>query len=110
MNGSYFANHYSVDDPNPAVQKFVSDYKARYKAVPDALAALAYDAARILADAIRRANATSGDKLRDAIAATKDFPGVTGRITLNADRNPIKPAVMLRIENGRFVYVETLSP
>ena len=110
LNGSYFANHYSVDDPNPAVQKFVGDYRARYKAVPDALAALGYDAARILADAMRRAGSTAGEKVRDALAATKDFPGVTGKITLNADRNPIKPAVMLRIENGRFVYVETLNP
>ena len=110
LNGSYFANHYSVDDPNPAVQKFVGDYRARYKAVPDALAALGYDAARILADAMRRAGSTAGDKVRDALASTKDFPGVTGKITLNADRNPIKPAVMLRIENGRFVYVETLNP
>jgi branched-chain amino acid transport system substrate-binding protein len=110
LNGSYFANHYSVDDPSPAVQKFVGDYRARYKAVPDALAALGYDAARILADAMRRAGSTAGEKVRDALAATKDFPGVTGKITLNADRNPIKPAVMLRIENGRFVYVETLNP
>jgi len=110
LNGCYFANHYSVDDPNPAVQKFVGDYNARYKAVPDALAALGYDATRILAAAIRRAGSTAGEKVRDALAATKDFPGVTGRITLNADRNPIKPAVMLRIENGRFVYVETLKP
>ena len=110
LNGSYFANHYSVDDPNPAVQRFVGDYRARYKTVPDALAALGYDAARILADAMRRAGSTAGEKVRDALAATKDFPGVTGKITLNADRNPIKPAVMLRIENGRFVYVETLNP
>lgn len=110
LNGCYFANHYSVDDPNPAVQKFVGDYKARYRAVPDALAALGYDATRILANAIRRAGSTAGEKVRDALAVTKDFPGVTGRITLNADRNPIKPAVMLRIENGRFVYVETLKP
>jgi len=110
LNGSYFANHYSVDDPNPAVQRFVGDYRARYKAVPDALAALGYDAARILADAMRRAGSTAGEKVRDALAVTKDFPGVTGKITLNADRNPIKPAVMLRIENGRFVYVETLNP
>ena len=59
---------------------------------------------------MRRAGSTAGDKVRDALASTKDFPGVTGKITLNADRNPIKPAVMLRIENGRFVYVETLNP
>ena len=110
LNGSYFANHYSVDDPSPAVRKFVDGYTSRYKSAPDALAALGYDAARVLADAMRRAGSTSGEKVRDALASTKDFPGVTGRITLNADRNPIKPALILRIENGRFVYVETLNP
>ena len=110
LNGSYFANHYSVDDPNPEVQRFVNEYKARFRAVPDSLAALGYDAARILADAIRRAGSTAGDKVRDALATTKDFSGVTGKITLNADRNPIKPAIMLRIENGRYVYVEKLNP
>ena len=79
LNGCYFSNHYATDDPNPAVQKFVNDYKAKYGQLPDALAALAYDAARILADAMtaRRARPTA-TKVRDAIAATKDFPGVTG--------------------------------
>jgi branched-chain amino acid transport system substrate-binding protein len=110
LNGSYFANHYSVDDPRPAVRKFVGDYTKRYNAVPDALAALGYDAARILADAMRRAGSTSGEKVRDALATTKDFPGVTGTITLNKDRNPIKAALILKIENGRFVSVETVNP
>jgi branched-chain amino acid transport system substrate-binding protein len=110
LNGCYFSNHYSVDDPAPAVQKFVADYRKRYNQTPDALAALGYDAARILADAITRAGATSGDKIRDALAATKSFQGVTGEITINSERNAVKPAVVLKIENGKFVYVDTIKP
>jgi branched-chain amino acid transport system substrate-binding protein len=110
LNGCYFSNHYSVDDPSPAVQKFVADYRKRFNQTPDALAALGYDAARILADAMTRAGSTSGDKVRDALLATKDFQGVTGQITINAERNAVKPAVVLKIENGKFVYVDTIKP
>jgi branched-chain amino acid transport system substrate-binding protein len=110
LNGCYFSNHYSTDDPNPAVQKFVNDYKGKYGQVPDALAALAYDAARVLADAMTRANSTDGAKVRDAIAATKDFPGVTGTITINKERNAVKPAVILKVENGKYLLVETITP
>ena len=78
--------------------------------MPDALAALGYDAARILADAIGRAGSTDGAKIRDAIAATKDFAGVTGTITINADRNAVKPAVVLKVENGKYLLVETIKP
>ncbi len=75
VEGSYFSNHYSSDDPSPRVQKFVADYKAAYGRVPDALATLAYDAAGVAIDAMRRAPDLSGKSLRDAIAQTKDFPG-----------------------------------
>jgi branched-chain amino acid transport system substrate-binding protein len=108
--GSYISNHYSVDDPSPAIQKFVRDYETKYGAKPDALAALGYDAAKILADAIARAGSTNGDKIRDALAATKDFKGVTGNITINSDRNAVKPAVVLKVDNGKFSYVETVQP
>ncbi len=110
LNGCYFSDHYSTDDPNPAVQKFVADYKAKYGQTPDALAALAYDAAHILAAAVEKAGSTEGTKIRDAIAATKDFPGVTGSISINADRNAVKPAVILKVENGKFLLVETIKP
>ncbi len=110
LNGCYFSNHYSVDDPSPLVQKFVTDYKARYNQVPDALAALGYDAARIMADAMTRAGSTEGPKVRDTLAQTKDFPGVTGKITINKERNAVKPAVVLKVDNGKFVYVETVNP
>jgi len=110
LNGCYFSNHYSTDNPSPVVQKFVKDYKDRYKQVPDALAALGYDAAKILADAMQRAGSTDGKKVRDALAATKDFQGVTGKITINSDRNAVKPAVVLKVENGKFVYSQTINP
>jgi branched-chain amino acid transport system substrate-binding protein len=99
-----------MDDPNPAIQKFVEGYKMRYNASPDALAGLGYDSAMVLFDAIKRAGTTEGPKLRDAIAQTKDFPGVTGKITLDSNRNANKPAVVLEIKEGKFVYRETISP
>jgi branched-chain amino acid transport system substrate-binding protein len=110
MNGSYYSNHFSVSDPNPTIQKFVSDYKARYNTTPDALTGLGYDAASILFDAIKRAGSTDGAKVRDAIASTKEFSGVTGKITLDKDRNAVKPAVVLQVKDGMLQYVETITP
>jgi branched-chain amino acid transport system substrate-binding protein len=110
IEGSYISNHYSADDPNPVIQKFVTDYKSKHGQSPDGLAALAYDAAKILADAMKRAGSTEGPKLRDAIAATRDFQGVTGKISIDADRNAVKPAVVLKVGNGKFEYVETIAP
>jgi len=110
MNGSYFSTHYAADDPNPVIQKFVSEYKERFKETPDGLAALAYDAANVLFDAMRRANSTEGPKLRDAIAATKDFVGVTGTITIKKDRNAEKPAVVIGIKDGKFQKSEIIAP
>ena len=110
LEGSYFSNHYSVDDPSPAIQKFVSDYRARYGQTPDALAGLGYDAAQILFDAIRRAGSTDPTAIRDALAATSNFAGVTGVTTLDENRNAVKPAVVLQIDGGKLAYVETINP
>ena len=110
LNGNYISNHYSVDDPSPAIQKFVADYKARFNILPDALAALGYDSMKVLADAIKRAGSTESAKLRDAIAQTRNFPGVTGTITIDQDRNAVKPAVVLKLQDSKFVYETTISP
>lgn len=110
LNGDYISNHYSVDDPSPAIQKFVADYRARYRSAPDALAALGYDSMRLLADAITRAGGTDSAKLRDAIAQTKNFTGVTGSITIDKDRNAVKPAVVLKLQDQKFVYETTIYP
>ena len=111
LNGAFISNHYSIDDPSPAIQKFVGDYKARYSGLaPDAIAALGYDAMKGLADAITRAGTTNGPKLRDAIAQTKNLAGVTGNISIDNERNAVKPAVVLELQNGKFVYKETITP
>src|SRR6185437_13122617 len=98
------------DDPAPAIQKFVAAYKARYRIVPDALGALGYDTVMVLADSIKRAGTTAGPKLRDAIAQTKNYPGVTGTITIDDHRNAVKPAVVLKLQSGKYTYVETIQP
>ena len=119
LNGCYYSNHYSVDDPSPILQKFVKDYKARYgqtsDSIPDAMAALGYDAMLVLADAMKRANSSRPDSVRAALAQTKGFMGVTGNTTLDENRNAVKPAVVLEVKvdekgNGRNVYKETISP
>ena len=111
LNGCYISNHYSVDDPSENIQKFVHDYRQRFgNLTPDAHAALAYDALRFLAEAIQKAGTIEGQKLRDALAATKNFPGVTGIISMDQDRNAVKPAVILKLEDGRYIYQETIQP
>jgi len=110
IEGAYFSNHYSVDDPSAAVKRFVEAYKTRYGAEPDSIAATSYDAVRLLADAIGRAGSTEGKRIRDALAGTTEFPGVTGTITMDADRNPIKPAVVLKVEGGRYRFAASVAP
>lgn len=105
LNGSFFSNHYSPYDTDPQVQKFVNDYKARYGSIPDALAATAYDAAHIMFDAIKRANSLDGKAIRDALAATKEFPGVTGKVTFNENRDAVKPIIMIEIKDGGIYAV-----
>jgi branched-chain amino acid transport system substrate-binding protein len=110
LEGDYFSTHYSPEDTSPAVQKFVKEFQAKYGEIPDAMAALGYDSAMILADAIKRAGATDGAKVRDSLAATRNFPGITGNITMDANRDASKPAVILAIKNGAFKYLETVQP
>ena len=110
MEGCFFSNHFSNEDTSPAIQSFVKAYEAKHGAKPDAMAALGYDSAKILFDAIKRAGTVEGKALRDAIAATKDFPGITGSITLDEKRNANKPAVILTIKDGKVVYTETIAP
>lgn len=108
--GCFFSNHYSPDSKDLVVQTFVKNYQKKYGATPDALAALAYDAAKLLVDAIKRAGSTDSAKIRDALASTKGFRGVTGVITFDANRNPVKSAVIIEIKGGKQVYRATVNP
>ena len=117
VQGSYFSTHYSPESKDPRVVKFVADFKKKYGETPDSLAACAYDAMKLMCDAIKRAGSTDRTKIRDAIAATKDFPGVTGNITLDDKRNAVKPAVILQVQgkslqirgDGKSVIVARLQ-
>jgi branched-chain amino acid transport system substrate-binding protein len=108
--GGYFSNHYSKDDPNPVVQEFVKSFQAKYNEVPDALAACAYDAIRIVAQAIESSQKPDRAGLRDALAQVKDFDGVTGKITIDKNRNARKSATVLTIKDGKQAFVKTMEP
>ena len=111
LNGCYISNHYSADDPSETIQNFVRTYRLRYgNLLPDAHAALGYDTMKFLAEAMRRAGTTDSAKLRDALAETKNFVGVTGAISMDANRNAVKPAVILKLQDGAYIYQETIQP
>ncbi len=121
LEGCYFTDHSGLDESDPVVKKFVESYKtANHGETPDALTAQGYDAANVLFAAMKTVpkpadgNYDSDDyraKLRDAIAATKDFHGATGLITLDADRNAKKAAVVLQIKGDDYKnVVATFQP
>ena len=110
LEGCYFSNHYSKDAQNERVKTFVKDYSAKYTDPPSGLAAAGYDSTKLLADAIKRAGSTDRTAIRNALATTKNFPGVTGDITIDAERNARKPAVVLQIKGKEFVYKTTIQP
>jgi branched-chain amino acid transport system substrate-binding protein len=110
LENSYFSNHYSNEDTAPKIKDFVTQFSKRYTSKPDGMAAMGYDAAMILVDSIRRSKTLSKQDLRDAIAATKGFSAVTGNISLNEQRNAVKPAVVLKIVDGLFRYQTTIQP
>ncbi len=111
LEGCYYSTHYSPEDTSPAVQNFVKNYKDRFNdEVPDAMAALGYDSALVLADAIKRAGSTQPDAVREALAATRNFMGVTGNTTIDADRNAAKPAVVVAIKYGKLNFFKSVAP
>jgi branched-chain amino acid transport system substrate-binding protein len=127
LDGSFLSNHYSVEDPNPVVQNFVGSYRMRYGEAPDAMAALGYDAMRLLVSCLKQLNEEDGAalaalsggdtaakaaaraRLRALIAGTREFPGVTGLISLNAARNAEKPAVVLEVQGGQLRFRERIG-
>jgi branched-chain amino acid transport system substrate-binding protein len=110
-NGCFYCDHYSPDDPRPEVVEFIKTYRARYNnKTPDAMAVLGYDSMRVMADAITRAGKAEPQAIRDALATTKDFKGVSGSITLDEKHNARKPLVILELKDGKTKLVETIAP
>jgi branched-chain amino acid transport system substrate-binding protein len=109
-DGGYFSNHYSAEDTRPIVQDWVKKYNAKYGSNPDALATLGYDAANMLFTAMKNSNSADPDKVKDALASLKDFVGVSGTMTIDAQHNPVKSAVVLQVKDGKAQYVATVFP
>ncbi len=110
LDGCYFSTHFSPADQAPKVQDFVKKYQAKYKTMPDGMAPLGYDAMMILASAIKDAGSTDGSKVRDALAKVKDYDAVTGMITIDANRNATKSAVVLEVQGKDNKFVATVAP
>ena len=111
IDGSYYSTHYAPDTKDPGAQKFIANYKKDYdNQTPDAMAALGYDAFFVMMDALKRAKSISREDLKVALSTTKDFSGVTGKITLNNERNAVKSAVVLKVEDGKAKFYSSVDP
>ncbi|HHY60372.1 MAG TPA: ABC transporter substrate-binding protein [Clostridia bacterium] len=110
LNNTFFTNHYSSQDPSPKVQKFVEAYKAKYGDAPDSFAALGYDAAYLLADAINRAGSADPEAIKNALAATKDFEAVTGTMSFDEFHNPVKEIAIIEMVDGNQVLKTKIAP
>ncbi|MES3036527.1 MAG: ABC transporter substrate-binding protein [Bdellovibrionota bacterium] len=111
INGSYFSNHYTSESTDPVVQDFIKRFKEKYSGeVADGLAALGYDAMKILAQSIERLTEVTPENIKNEIAKTTDFPGVTGKITINGERNAVKSAVIVQVDNEKRKYITTVNP
>jgi len=110
INGSYFSDHFAPDAATPKAQAFVANFTKKYGQAPTGLGALGYEAALVLIDAIKRTGKNDPVGIRDAIAATKDFEGITGKITIDAQRNPEKSAVVLKVEGGKAKFEASIAP
>ncbi len=110
LDGGFFSNHYSTENPSAVVQGFVKKYQAAYHAAPDAFAALGYDAALLALDAMKRASELTPGAIRDAVEKSETLQGVTGTMRLDADHNPVKSAVIMGIEKNAPKYVATVEP
>jgi branched-chain amino acid transport system substrate-binding protein len=108
LEGAYFTDHYAPDVPWPNSAKFVAAFKTKYGHDPSSLSAQAYDAAKLLFDAISRSTDGSPDAIKTALAATKDFQGATGSLTIDKDHNASKPIVVVQVKNKKFAYLAQL--
>ena len=110
LNNTFFSNHYSPDDNSPEIKNFVEAYKAEYGQVPDAFAALSYDATMMIIEAIKRAGVEDSVKVKDELAKTKEYQGVSGSITLDEKHNAVKGVVIIEMKNGIQAFKEKIKP
>lgn len=110
LANTFFTNHYSSQDKDPRVAKFVESYKKEYGQEPDAFAVLGYDGGLMMADAIKRANSTDPVKIKEALAQIKNLQVVTGILSMDANHDPIKSAVIIEMKDGKQTFKTKVNP
>jgi branched-chain amino acid transport system substrate-binding protein len=110
LNNTFFSDHYSSQDTDPRVVKFIEAYKKEYNAEPSVMGALGYDAGLLLIDAIKRAGSAEPEKIRQALQETKDLQLTTSLVTIDANHNPIKSAVIIEMKDGKQTFKEKINP
>lgn len=110
INGNYFSNHYTTESTDPIVKDFITKFQEKYKEVPDGLAALGYDSAKILVKAMDASVEITPSAIRDQLEKISNFPGVTGKITINKDRNADKSAVVVQVSGNSNKFITTINP
>lgn len=110
INGSFCSTSFSPESKDPMIVNFIKAHNDKYGKAPGVFTALGYDSARVMADAITRAGSIDKDAIKNAINTTTAFKGVTGTITLDKNRNPIKDAFVLEAKDGKYVYKATVAP
>ncbi|MGI6552383.1 MAG: ABC transporter substrate-binding protein [Clostridia bacterium] len=110
LKNVFFTNHYSSQDPSEKVQSFVQAYKAKYGDMPDSFAALGYDAAYLVADAINRAGSADPEAIRNALAETKNFEAVTGTMSFDENHNPVKEIAIIEMVDGEQTLRTKIAP
>jgi len=110
LEGAYYATHFAVENTDQASVSFVAAFRARYGSAPNGLSALTFDAVNLVADAIRRAGTTNPGALRLALSETRGFPGVTGLMSINAQRDADKDAAIITVRDGKLAFVEAVRP
>ena len=110
LNNTYFSSLYSPDDDSKLNKDFVAAYQKAYNEKPDVFAALAYDSALLVINAIKSANALDTVKIKDAMAKTAGFSGVSGNVTFNEQHNPVKSAVIIEYKDGAQVFKTKINP
>ncbi len=110
IHGNYFSSHWHQDSPYPRSREFVKNYIDHYGEIENVGVPLAYDAVMLLADAIRRANSLEPQRIRNALATTANFQGVTGVISFDENRNPVKSVVILKFGKDKPEFVKMIEP
>lgn len=110
LNDVYYTNHYSSMDTAPEIAAFRDAYKAKYNSEPDAFNALGYDLGYFFADAVTRAGEATPEKVKDALAATKDFKAITGTLSIDENHNPVKAVTILEVKDGVPTFLKKLEP